>query len=134
VTILRFTIPGPPVAWQRAGRNRATGATFTKEATRSYQALIKEIAGGMMDMLGLEPLTGPLQLCVTVLRPAPKSWPKRRATEIWDTRRPDFDNLGKTVADALNGIAYGDDAQIAKANIEKRIGSPACVWVEIRKL
>jgi Holliday junction resolvase RusA-like endonuclease len=34
--------------------------------------------------------------------------------EIWvpDARRRDRDNIEKTLQDALNGVAYGDDSQV----------------------
>lgn len=36
------------------------------------------------------------------------------------TLKPDWDNIGKAVCDALNGIAYKDDAQIISAEVIKR--------------
>ena len=41
------------------------------------------------------------------------------------TCKPDWDNIGKALCDALNGVAYGDDASIYDAHIVKRWGSPA---------
>lgn len=35
------------------------------------------------------------------------------------TKRPDVDNLFKTVTDAMSGILYKDDKQIVSATIEK---------------
>jgi Holliday junction resolvase RusA-like endonuclease len=35
------------------------------------------------------------------------------------TKKPDFDNIGKIICDALNKIAYDDDSQIVEANIYK---------------
>lgn len=33
--------------------------------------------------------------------------------------KPDWDNIGKAVCDALNGIAYKDDSQVVSANVYK---------------
>ena len=45
----------------------------------------------------------------------PSSWPKKRkAAAHYVTGKPDVDNVCKLVADAMNGIAYRDDAQIAE--------------------
>lgn len=41
---------------------------------------------------------------------------------IRPTKKPDFDNIGKVVADSLNGIAYRDDAQIVDAQVRKFYG------------
>ena len=35
-------------------------------------------------------------------------------------RRPDGDNIAKTVKDALNGIAYHDDGQVSDLVVRKR--------------
>jgi Holliday junction resolvase RusA-like endonuclease len=36
------------------------------------------------------------------------------------TKRPDIDNLAKSVKDALKGIVYADDSQIVEAHLFKR--------------
>ncbi len=41
------------------------------------------------------------------------------AGDIAPTKKPDFDNIQKIICDALNGVAYYDDSQIVKADIEK---------------
>ena len=41
------------------------------------------------------------------------------AGDIVPTKKPDFDNIQKIICDALNGVAYHDDSQIVKADIEK---------------
>lgn len=39
--------------------------------------------------------------------------------EIRPTVKPDWDNIGKLIADALNGIAYDDDKCIVDAMVRK---------------
>lgn len=46
-----------------------------------------------------------------VCRALPKSRPKKVESEP-DTIKPDCDNVGKIVLDALNGVAYDDDGQV----------------------
>ena len=50
---------------------------------------------------------------------------------IRPTRKPDFDNIGKIICDALNGIAYRDDAQIVDALVRKFYSDIPRVIVEI---
>lgn len=38
------------------------------------------------------------------------------------TQRPDLDNITKSIADGLNGVAYADDGQIAETEAIKRWG------------
>ena len=33
--------------------------------------------------------------------------------------KPDWDNIGKIVSDALNGIAYRDDSQVVDSRVRK---------------
>ena len=45
--------------------------------------------------------------------------------------KPDWDNIGKIVCDALNGSAYKDDAAITDATVCKRYGTRPCVAVRL---
>lgn len=115
--LLRFEIPGRPQAWQRAGRNKATGITFTKTETRHAMALVKDFA---QSRLGETPPTGaPILLELLYGFAVPQSWPawKREAAldgRVAVTAKPDLDNLEKLVKDALNGVVWADDAQVCR--------------------
>lgn len=62
---------------------------------------------------------GPVRVRISTYRPLAKSNPK-----FWegraDTGKPDWDNVGKLVCDALNGIAYRDDQQVVSCTVTKR--------------
>lgn len=60
----------------------------------------------------------PIQIEVHTFRCIPKSRPKKVEIEH-DTYKPDWDNVGKLVSDALNGLAYDDDSQIVSAHVVK---------------
>lgn len=51
--------------------------------------------------------------------------------KIRPTKKPDYDNIGKVICDALNGIAYRDDAQIVDAMVRKFYGDTPRVIVSI---
>lgn len=75
-------------------------------------------------MAGRPPLEGAVRLIVTAHFPIAASWSKKkqeaaRLGEIRPTGKPDWDNAGKIISDALNGIAYRDDAQIVSATVEQ---------------
>ena len=38
---------------------------------------------------------------------------------IRPTKKPDWDNIGKVVADSLNQVAYRDDAQVVDSQVRK---------------
>ena len=53
--------------------------------------------------------------------------------QLYATKKPDKDNIEKAIADALNGVAWFDDAQISGGGT-KRYGSPERVDVTIEEL
>lgn len=70
------------------------------------------------------PFTGKVLVDCVFYAPVPKSWPKAKRQQALEgklayTSRPDIDNLVKLVLDALNGVAYTDDAQIVKLRAKK---------------
>ena len=66
----------------------------------------------------------------------PVSWShakraKALSGELRHRSKPDADNIGKLVLDAMNGIVYRDDCQVDLVTAGKRYGSPARVEVMI---
>jgi Holliday junction resolvase RusA-like endonuclease len=99
---------------------------------RSYENLIKLAAQEHMDKYGLSIMEGPLRLTLRAVYTIPSSWPpKRKAVAKWRTSRPDVDNLLKIVADGMNTIVYGDDAQIVEAVVQKVYGFRSEILVTV---
>ena len=120
---LRFTVPGDPVPKARArvvtGSNGNTHS-YTPDKTVSAEGVIKLFA----NLAGAKPMEGPLALDVEIYLAIPKSWSHKRSLDAVHgiTRpetRPDWDNFGKLVSDALNGVAWRDDGQIVEAHVAK---------------
>lgn len=89
--------------------------TFTQKETREYERLIADT----YRETGCEPFLGEVAVEVTTYRQLPESRPKKCIQEP-DTYKPDVDNIGKVVLDALNGVAYLDDKQVTMLHVEKR--------------
>lgn len=120
---LIFEIPGPPMAKQRH-RTTKTGHTYTPKETVNYEGLIKMIAAQEVAKDGRWQTRGQYALRVAAYFPVPKSRPKAwkelaLANKIHPTTRPDWDNVGKIVSDALNGIVWHDDSMVVQAMILK---------------
>ena len=115
-----FVVPGDCVPWARAGGGK-TGHRFTPPKQAKYMAALKLICSAAMK--GAKPLEGPVRIHLSAVYAWPKSVSARKRREhvgsMWRTGRPDFDNIAKLVGDALNGVAWIDDAQIASANVQK---------------
>ena len=119
---ISFTVPGDPVAKGRPrvgrdenGRPRA----FTPERTARFEARVREAAA--LTLRDSPPLVGLVELRVcAVWTLAPSHWRKREPVPAQlRGSAPDADNVLKAVSDALNGIAYLDDRQVARATVEK---------------
>ena len=52
---------------------------------------------------------------------------------ITPTKKPDWDNIGKIISDALNKFAFKDDAQITDAIIIKKYSRTPKVYVKIEE-
>lgn len=113
-------VPGIPVAQPRqrtrvvmtGKRAFATNYTPRGDPVHSFKA---SVARAAVDVHQGKPLLdGPLAMEVVFLFPRPKSLTYKRMPNpmIWAPMRKDWDNLGKAVADALNGVLWVDDAQI----------------------
>ena len=136
--MISFTIPGTPQGKARARtvKNKYTGKTmsFTPDKSHNYEALIKMIAQKEIKEL----IDGPIKIKIVAAFGMPKSTSKKkeeemRNGEIRPTKKPDWDNIGKIVCDALNGIAYKDDSQIVNASVSKKYSDNPHVYVEISK-
>ncbi len=131
-----FTVPGNPRGKQRYVQTKQ-GNKYTPKETVIYENLIKhEFISKYPDA---EPLPGAVMLKICAEYPITESWSKKKKIEAIDMKifpkKPDWDNVGKIVSDALNGIAYADDAQVFYAVVMKRYSTRPrlTVSVEIMK-
>jgi len=130
-----FTVYGEPQGKARPVVTR-TGHAFTPKKTVTYEAEIVGAYRAAYPDRVLWEKGVPLRLRVNAYYGIPKSATKREraamlAGEISPTKKPDFDNIGKIVSDALNGIAYHDDAQITDGKVRKEYSEEPriVVWI-----
>ena len=121
--MIAFTIYGKPQPKQRP-RVLRSGITYTPKETVLYEAQVVQ-AAKESETLPQSPIQDkPLKMILWCYYPIPQSWTKEKKTlaargKVYHTSRPDIDNLAKIIMDALNGIAYKDDALIAELVIHK---------------
>lgn len=132
--MIKLIIPGPPCAKQRPrvyGRH-----AVTPEKTVNYETLVKQLY--IIEHHGKQ-LEGQLQMTVRAYFEIPKSKSQKQAHNMSigverPTKKPDWDNIGKIISDALNGLAYHDDSQIVTATVEKWYSTEPRVEVEIQEI
>lgn len=115
---IKFTIPGNPFGKERPKFTRVGRGvkTYTPEKTANYETLARwmyqQAAHGarFADDAMLD-----ARLILYFAIPKSASSKKRELMlkgKIRPTKKPDVDNAAKVVLDALNGLAYRDDAQV----------------------
>lgn len=115
------------------GRPRFSGNhAYTPARTREYEAMIRT---AWIVRNGSKAFTGRVTVACEFCFLPPLSWSKKRRADALAgaemVKKPDCDNLLKAILDALNGIAYQDDAQVQSVAATKRYTDrPAVrVWV-----
>lgn len=117
------------------GRPRfGNGRTYTPQKTREAEECIGIIARGLYKG---EPYAGAVRMDVTFYMPIPQSYSQKKKKELvgeFHTKKPDADNLVKTVCDSLNGIVISNDSQIADLRVKKMYGTIPHIEVQVSKL
>ena len=121
--IINFTIYGEPTAKGRPRFFRAGNfvRTYTPKATMQAENDFKIQS---LQYKPIIPYTQEIILSIRVFKKIPKGFSKIKqiAAEnrsLRPTTKPDWDNYGKLVCDAMNGIFWKDDSQIVSAWVEK---------------
>ena len=119
-----------PLQRSRSNKKRRYTPTETRECKEAIALRFK------MVYPGEAPLTGALKLNLEVGIAVPKSCSKkerlyRLGEGYYHCQKPDLDNLEKTVKDALNGLAYRDDCQVAVCSKEKHWSDDHFVRIEL---
>lgn len=118
MSTISFYAPIVPVPFKRA-------AGFGRRFNPPDYSAFKESLGlfAKKAMAGRAPLTGAIKLYA----------------EIYRNIKPDslnfgdWDNHGKSISDALNGICYKDDRQIVDAHIKLFKGDPL-IFIQLEEL
>lgn len=103
------------------------------------QTQIGTIDSNSMDLLqaylDAKAIEGPFKLDIRAYYPIAESWPKKKKAAAligWlKPAKPDWDNVGKIVSDALNQIAYVDDAQAWDCHVMKVYDTVPRIEVQI---
>lgn len=119
-------IPGEPCAQGRPRFSTAGGyvKAYDPAKSRNYKVFVKLITQEEMKKQGWRYTELPIRVRIIAYMgvPASKSKKFKQAAILGEerpTKKPDVDNIFKSVTDAMSGIAYKDDKQIVSASIEK---------------
>jgi Holliday junction resolvase RusA-like endonuclease len=115
---IQFKVEGLVVP--KARPRFVNGHAYTTTRTTTYEREIAIL--GSLQMGGHELLECPCRLDIIASFAVPKGYPKRMQSELPGrpyTGRVDWDNIGKVVSDALNGIVWIDDRLVTVGMVSK---------------
>ena len=130
--VVKFIVLGTPTA---KGRPRMTrqGHTYTPQKTVVRLEYQRQCGSFQFDRDAL------LDVRMIAYYPIPKSVSQKKRQMMADHRirpmkRPDVDNVCKSILDSLNQIAYHDDAQVVDCQVRKFYGDTPKVVVTIEEI
>ena len=107
---------------QRHMLDRLPARMYTSNGTVRAELEVAAACEDAMGAAGIKsPAFGPHEpviVTIDVYRPLPDSMSRRVRSEP-DTYKPDADNVGKLVMDALTGVAWADDSQVVDLHVRK---------------
>lgn len=124
--MISFTVPCVPIAQPRQrhrvvvanGKAFASNYTPEKDPVNAFKASVRMAARAVYTG---PPLSGAVLLQVIFIMPRPGRlrWKKRPMPRCRHTKKPDLDNLEKSLKDALSRIVWHDDSQVAQVSKAK---------------
>lgn len=126
-----FFVPGEPHGKGRPRMTRA-GHAYTDAKTRDYEAAVRVHA--LKAMQGRRPFAGGCIVYLEATFEPPKSLSRKKRTALLGSpvmKKPDIDNVEKSVIDGMNGIVFFDDSQVWATFGVKRYGETSRVDVKV---
>jgi Holliday junction resolvase RusA-like endonuclease len=137
VICLEFTVPGTPIGKGRPKAVRQGGFVrmYTPKQTLDYETDVAfKAAQAMGDMPVLDTA---VSMRIVAYYPIPASWSKKKQQQalagLLIPGKPDLDNVGKAVLDALNGVVYVDDKQVVRLLMEKEFSFEPRIEVIVKE-
>lgn len=137
--MIEFTIPGKA---HGKGRPRITfngkyAHAYTDQKTANYELLVQQSYFKKYKYFQYK--NSPIKVSIDIFLEVPKSEKKSNQEmmlkgEILPTKKPDLDNVAKSILDALNDLAYDDDKQIVELNVTKRYSKTPYTTVRIEEV
>ena len=125
--VVQFNVIGEPKpkgstrGFVRGGRVVITNACTT---ARPWEQAVHWAAREESSQRGQSPITTPVAVDVHFVMPRISSLARKR-TNVPHGKRPDLDKLTRNTLDALTGVLFIDDAQVARLHVTKRYADPA---------
>lgn len=134
--IYEFEVIGDIKGKARPRVNTYTSQAYTPSNTKDYENLIKQYF--KIKYPRYVPFENRVSVKIIAYFKIPKATSKKNIEAMMNgniapTKKPDIDNIVKIILDALNKMAFKDDNQITKLEVEKKYGEQEKVIVRIEE-
>lgn len=134
--IYEFEVIGKIVGKERPRVNTYTGTVYTPNKTKDYETYIQQ--SFKIKYPNCKMLLGRVSIEIISYLKMPANANKKNIesmmkNEISPTRKPDIDNITKSVLDALNKYVIYDDNQVSKISVEKRFSEIEKLYIKIEE-
>ena len=129
-----FIVFGKPQPKQRPRFNRYSGVAYTPRETHEYERSVRDAF--RVKYPRAVKILGALTVSIDAYFEPPNGASKimrekMLSGEVRPAKKPDADNLIKSICDAMNGVAYVDDGQVVSVSCRKLYSNVARVEVVI---
>ena len=134
--IYEFEVPGKVIGKGRPRLNSYTGVVYTPTRTKDYESLVEQYF--LLKYPRFKALEGRIKVNIIAYFSIPKTTKKSDINEMLEnnispTKKPDIDNIVKSILDSMNKFAFNDDNQITKLEVEKKYSLEDKVYVKIEE-
>ncbi len=134
--IYEFEVPGKIIGKGRPRLNSYTGVVYTPTRTKDYESLVEQYF--LLKYPRFKALEGRIKVSIIAYFSIPKTTKKSDINEMLEnnispTKKPDIDNIVKSILDSMNKFAFKDDNQITKLEVEKKYSIEDKVYVKIEE-
>lgn len=133
-----FEIKERAIGKERPRYSIRTKKVYTPTKTSSFEEKVRWAFKGKYNVAS-KPSTKEFKVKITAYFKPAESLSKKKKQELIDGEfgflyRPDADNVAKAILDALNGIVYKDDSQVANLLVFKMYGEENKILVEMEEM
>ena len=136
--MLQFKIDGIPVGKGRPRFARMGNLvrTYNEKKTTDYEDIVRFHT--LTAMGSTDPLETPVAVYLYFKLPIPQSYSKKRTEACLSglerpLKKPDLDNMAKSVLDGMNGVAFRDDCQIVSLHCTKTYAAEPGVDILVKE-
>ena len=133
--VYEFEVDGKIVGKERPRVNLNTGIVYTPGKTKDYEFYVQQ--SFKVKYPKFEQIKGRVSIEIIAYMQIPKSTSKKTEEQMLNntispTKKPDVDNIAKSILDAMNKFVILDDNQVSKIYIEKRYAKEEKIYVKIQ--